>query len=317
MNKLTVIITFKNEGIEVAKTIGSLREKAASNFPIILINDGSDDGFDYSSLSCDPYILYIRHDRSIGPGASRNQGVSLCKTDYFILMDAHMRAETTEWDKAIIKELEKQERCIYCCLTERLLIVNDGAYVTENKAIGMGVELDLETLNYKWINFDNTYFPNKETLDIPCIMGASYCCSKYYWNKIHGLNGLHSYGLEEQLLSLKTHLEGGSCKVICKVIFSHKFRSIEEVPYQASSIDFIYNKIYIIELLYSGILKKKAFQILKGLSETESFSQAMEKLKENKEFIHQEKIFINEHFPNTIDYVIKHYNKVSLYEEKN
>lgn len=307
MNKLTVIITFKNEGVEVAKTIDSLREKASAAFPIILINDGSDDGFDYSPLGRDPFILYIKHDRSIGPGASRNQGVSLCKTDYFILMDAHMRTETTAWDKVILTELEKGERCIYCCLTERLLIDNDEIYAPANKAIGMGVKLDLETLNYRWINFDSTKLPNEVTLDIPCIMGASYCCSKNYWNKIHGLNGLHSYGLEEQLLSLKTHLEGGSCKVICKVIFSHKFRSIKEVPYQASSIDFIYNKLYIIELLYSGILKKKAFQNLKGLSEARIFSQAMEELKGNKNFICQEKTFVNKNFSKDINYIIKLY----------
>ena len=45
---LTCIIPFKNEGIEVDKTIESIL--STSNPKIIIINDNSDDNFDYKYL---------------------------------------------------------------------------------------------------------------------------------------------------------------------------------------------------------------------------------------------------------------------------
>jgi len=43
-------------------------------------------------------------------------------------------------------------------------------------------------------------------MKVPCILGDSYASSKKFWKKIKGLNGLKSFGLDEQYLSLKTWL---------------------------------------------------------------------------------------------------------------
>ena len=294
-NEITVIIPFKNEGSEVAATIKSLKEMAYATFYIILINDGSDDGYDYSPLCNEPYVTYIQHKCTLGPAVSRNEGVSICKTEYFLLMDGHMRAETSGWDKIILSILKKQDECIYCCLTDKYVMSQD---IDTNKSCtvyGMGVRLDLISLKYQWLYFSQKCADNM-IYKIPCIMGASYCCSKRFWDKIHGLNGLISYGFEEQLLSLKTYIDGGSCKAICNVIFAHKFRNANNVPYSTSVSDYIYNKLFIIELLYSDELKKKAFQYAKRISDKNKFEKAMSKLIENRELIIKEKLYVKKNF---------------------
>lgn len=103
-------------------------------------------------------------------------------------------------------------------------------------------------MSYDWNN--TNFYHEQSVADIPCIMGASYASNKEYWNRIHGLNGLRSYGCDEQLISMKTILEGGSCKIIKNIVFGHIFRILKEVPYKIDSVDYIFNQLYIIELFY-------------------------------------------------------------------
>ena len=54
MNELTVIIPFLNEGEEIYNTVKNLRETAGDEINIILINDASEDKYDYESIiTCD------------------------------------------------------------------------------------------------------------------------------------------------------------------------------------------------------------------------------------------------------------------------
>lgn len=286
---LTVIIPFKNEGDEVYKTISSLELKAKKTFSVIVINDGSDDGYDYESLLQNFKMKYIVHKESVGPAASRQEGAEKSNSAYLLLMDAHMRAETEGWDEIIKNAIDSYPRGIFCCLTDKL-IVNEGNEDISLDATGYGVSLDLESLKYNWLNYDNNI--KKNYIDIPCVMGASYCCSRSYWEKIHGLIGLKSYGLEEQFISIKTLLEGGKCCAIGNVKFAHKFRTSQTVPFKIDDVLLIYNHLYLIETLYPWELKKRAFQYLRRFSDERTFEKAMEEFHQNSTKIEREKEYI-------------------------
>ncbi len=45
--KITIIIPFLNEGVEVEETVKNIKEHAKIPFDIILINDGSTDKYNY------------------------------------------------------------------------------------------------------------------------------------------------------------------------------------------------------------------------------------------------------------------------------
>ncbi len=287
--KLTIIITFKNEGEEVFKTIKSLKEKSLGKYKIILINDNSDDSFNYDYLQEEIDGLYIKHKISKGPAVSRQEGIELSVTKYFLLLDAHMRAETIGWDLKIIDIIEKNPNGLFCCLTDKLIFNGNCEYISSDSTAG-GVSVDLMSLSYNWLMFESK--SNTTISRIPCLMGASYCGTKTYWEKIHGLIGLKSYGFEEQFLSLKTFLEGSNCYVINTVKFAHKFKSTKDVRYKPDSNLYIYNKLYIIELLYSLSFKINAFKQIRRLVDNLTFANAMEELSVNRKFIAKEKDYI-------------------------
>jgi glycosyltransferase involved in cell wall biosynthesis len=90
MGELTVIIPFCNEGNEVGLTIQSCLDLAEGPVEFVLINDNSTDGYDYHSVAKKYKATYIEHTKQWGVAPSREDGVAVCKTPYFLLLDAHM-----------------------------------------------------------------------------------------------------------------------------------------------------------------------------------------------------------------------------------
>lgn len=91
INRLTVVIPFLNEGEEIENTVKSIRETAGNNVDIIFINDCSSDGYDYWSVSIKYNTQYCVNEQRMGVAESRNIGVSIIETPYFILLDGHLR----------------------------------------------------------------------------------------------------------------------------------------------------------------------------------------------------------------------------------
>jgi hypothetical protein len=52
MNELSVIIAFRNENIEVERTILEIKHTAGNSVDIILVNDASEDNYNYASIYC-------------------------------------------------------------------------------------------------------------------------------------------------------------------------------------------------------------------------------------------------------------------------
>ncbi len=253
MTMLTIIIPFLNEGIEVYNTVKSIRDTADIDLNIILINDASTDGFDYKSVAIEFNAQYIVHSERRGVASSRDEGVNLCITDYFLLLDAHMRFYQNDWAFILIRELDKDNRALYCCQTLYLRVDEDGnLLVRDNRNTIYGAYLysDINTLyTVKWNRYDPN--PNEPIVDIACVLGASYATNKKYWKYLNGLKGLRSYGRDEELISLKVWLEGGRCRLLKEVAIGHIYRT--SMPYEYLSIDMIYNLLYIAELF----LRKK------------------------------------------------------------
>jgi glycosyltransferase involved in cell wall biosynthesis len=244
MNKLTVIIPFLNEGEELERTVQSIRQTAGDNVDILLINDASQDDIDYEKVAQTYHAEYIKNKKRKGVAQSRDMGVSMIDTPYFILMDAHMRLYKDNWWSEILKYIEQDDRAVYCL--KCLVLSQDREAMTDRYGTGAYIKLYAEifdtVLDPAWISSgDNTVF------DIPCVLGASYIMSKRYWEYIKGLSLLRYYGSDEAYLSLKVWMEGGSCKLIPDVEVGHIFRT--KAPYRMSYTDSIFNKLMIVETM--------------------------------------------------------------------
>jgi glycosyltransferase involved in cell wall biosynthesis len=141
---LTLIIPFLNEKDEVEKTLQSIREHSCKNeIEIILINDASDDGYNYELVSKKYHVNYIVNEKRLGVAASRDLGIALCQTPYFLLLDAHMRFYNNIWVHRIIMELDSDKRTLLCCQTKSLKKDNGLLIEKDNriKSYGACVEL--------------------------------------------------------------------------------------------------------------------------------------------------------------------------------
>lgn len=248
MKKITVIVTFLNEGIEVYNTVKSIRDHSnIENVDIILIDDCSYDGYDYRRIAKIFNAAYYKHCKRIGVAESRNEAVNLSNTEYFILLDAHMRVYQNDWDTKIIKAIQNNPESIICCQT---ISLGKGGKPNRDSISGYGAYIDFTDLSVKWNKID--LYPQSNESIIPCVLGASYASSQYYWNKIKGIKGLKSYGFDEQLMSIKSWLAGGNCILIKDVSFGHIYRTKEEVPYSHIDWDYMYNKYYILKLFFDS-----------------------------------------------------------------
>lgn len=249
MNKLTVIMTFRNEGEEVDITLQEIKRTAGEEVDIILVNDASEDRYDYRKIAGKyNHTGYIENVERQGCAASREIGIKACCTPYLFIIDAHMRFDENLWWVKIVEAIETDPRAIYCCRCgvwdydtkqKREIAPPYAAYMN------LMDEDICESLNVYWTTKD--VFPDEKIVDVPCVLGACYAASKSYWNYLRGLEGLRLYSYDETFISLKAWMEGGKCKLLKDVVVGHLFR--KKFPYKVLQDERLYNRLFIASTL--------------------------------------------------------------------
>lgn len=262
---LTIIIPFLNEKEEVANTVQNIRTYSNSDdIVILLINDASDDGYNYQKVAETYHTEYILNPVRLGVAASRNLGVAHSHTPYVMLLDAHMRFYDNKWMSRIIDELEKDEKVLLCCQTKGLAIVDGKLIEIRNRPLSYGAYVNLYTgrllFECQWIFNEDKETTDLQTIRIPCVLGATYCCSKEYWQYLRGVEGLECYGNDEPYISIKVYLDGGSCKLLKDVVVGHIYR--DTPPYVLGDYSRIYNRLLLSELLLPEDYKARFFSQL-------------------------------------------------------
>lgn len=252
-NKLSVCLSFLNEGEEVGNTVRSIRETAGDTVDIIAVNDGSTDGYDYEADLKGLDVHYFVNKRRIGAAAGKEKAVQISSTPYFILIDAHMRFYQKDWASQLVAELEKNSNRLLCC-QNLALSKKDGCL---SKPVEMGVcaaylRFDLGQVlpQIKWN--DNEDIPTLDKGQIPAVLGATYSTSKEYWNKLCGYQGLIHYGDEEAYISIKAWMEGGGCYFLPNIKIGHIYR--EESPYIVHRNMMTYNILLIGKIFMPSLL---------------------------------------------------------------
>ncbi len=248
--ELTVIIPTLNDRQQLLETIRSVNKSNEPKFipSIIVVDDCGDDGLSHSDLCRFPNVHYVRNSKRLGTGASRDVGVKFCQTEFFLFIDSHMRFKTFNWAKKLVKKLRVNPKSFInlTCLT---LTENDMDLNTEGKSYGATIvlrsveEIGVKYLEAKWIPVQDG-----ELYEIPCLMGAGYASSVFWFNKIKGIKGTRGWGADEQWLSLKTWMLGGRVLQTKEIEVGHIFRD-EAPPYPFERWTEFYNKMVLIRLL--------------------------------------------------------------------
>jgi glycosyltransferase involved in cell wall biosynthesis len=286
------------------KTCGKV---PTEEFDIILINDDSTDEFHYQNVAKEFDCFYIKNAERKGVVGSREIGIENSKTEYFILLDAHMRVYQADWCSKVTGEISNNKRALFCCLTKTL---TKEAVPYEKDRLGVGAFIKFNNLSVEWINSD--FYTDFEFREIPCVLGASYACNKSYWRHLNGIKGLLAYGFDEQLISLKVWMEGGKCLLINDVIFGHIFRLGIKVPYSTKTHDYYYNKLLISELLIDNLpLQIEYLKSVKRETGIEQCNTILNTLIENTKELLNEKAYYKQVFNHNFDYVSDMNSKIA------
>lgn len=259
-NSLTIIIPFLNEGDEIRNTVRSIRSTASGNPRILLINDASTDGYDYAAVASQEGCLYVVNQERKGVAASRDLGIGMCTTTYFLLLDGHMRFYEPGWDERLLRLLKKYPDAILCGQTKKLERDEEGNIIapTHRTCYGAYIQMggdDLFKANWCYVEPEST--TGDACVEIACVLGAAYAGSREFWLRLHGLDGLIYYGGDEELLSTKVWCMGGKCLLVTDWITGHIYRSA--FPYEVPSKELVYNRLFILELFYPYEVKRRLF----------------------------------------------------------
>lgn len=300
MNGLSAIIAFRNENSEVERTIKSIRW-TTKNLNIMLIDDCSDDNYDYEKIADLYHCEYIKNEKRIGSAGSKNKGGYLCKTPYFCFFDAHMRLYKQDWDKMCIGFLQKHPNAIissrtcYMSLTDadidgKSFVKNECSYGDDQKGVSWCCYISMNkgySFDPKWTNeyIDKN---NKNKLSpVACVLGACYAIKTDWWKTIGGFNEIQQYGLEESLMSIKTWLYGGECFVVKDWGVGHLYRNVNPNPVSGNDIDA--NRLSLINFFYHNDEKTKNQLIseLKNRIGEHNYKQVCEKYKDVEKIVEQ------------------------------
>lgn len=245
-NLLTVVIPFLNEGVEVGETVRSIRRHVGMKVDVIVINDQSNDGYDYRGDLRGLGVHYIYNVERRGVAASRDLGVRLCRTPYFLLLDGHMRFYDGAWADRICAVLMEDDRRLLCCQTK--FLSKEGGRVSESAECPatFGAVFDARRLSYVDWNYSESA-PGSPMERIAVVLGAGYAASKRYWTYLDGLEGLAYYGNDEAFISLKVWMEGGECVLLKDVVIGHIYRASS--PFGRYCEEELYNHLFIANML--------------------------------------------------------------------
>jgi glycosyltransferase involved in cell wall biosynthesis len=253
--RISVIVPFLNEGDEVRHTAGSVRETAGGEVDLVLVNDGSDDGYDYRSVAREHRAILVSNPGRRGVAASRDAGVSVARTEHVLLLDAHMRFFTRGWHREMLHASEASPRTLFC--TQCVSITGAGERVPGSPTgKGAFIAFDLESGDFAallepvWIR--DLSASRGSMPEVPCVLGAAYLIRRDLYRWLGGLDGLKEYGSDEVYLSLKMWLAGGRCRLLRDLEVGHVFR--ERSPFVTAWPERVFNKMLICMTLFPAPL---------------------------------------------------------------
>lgn len=265
--KLSVLIPFKNERDEVARTCKSVRDTAGDRVDIIVLNDDSDKDYDYKTALAPYNVQYYESDIRLGSSLGKQRCVELCRTPYFLILDAHCRIYTQDWLDRALAVLSRDEDCVYCCAVQYFSDETDHQSPNHMKAYGGYWDYNIKSiLSCGWntknlLCLDKYVAKSKRTFDIPCILGANYICSKRWWDYLGGFNGLLLYGREETFISKKSWMAGGKVQCIPGIHTGHKTRPGNHQPYHCSSYEVLHNEMVCAYILFNFDMFAKLMKV--------------------------------------------------------
>lgn len=293
LKKISIIIPSLNEGDETLKTVESIKEFSnMRDIEIIVIDDYSDTG---KWVDLPKYVHVIKNNFRLGRPISIQKGIDVAKYEAIMILNARMRF-TQGWFEKYITHLNKYPEGLVCATCVYLNYGDDK--ITDEKVRKYGSTIKLFDPNAKFKVFNNnwnTLPPENGIVDV--CLGASTAMTKKWWNHIHGLKGLQSWGSADAFLSMKTYMAGGESRILldCEIgnIFRANYYEGEKQlkykqHYPANPADTVCNKMFMIYTL----LPRDRINLIYELKKCKGYEMALHWFVNNMGIMEKERQYI-------------------------
>ncbi len=214
MRNISVIVTARNEGRELRRTVENLEDTLPETAGIVVVDDGSRDGC-ASFLSRRDGRVRLERTEGLGVARARNRGAARAAGDLLIFADGHIRVET-DWWRPLVALAEKP----------RVGAAAPAVRGMRQPGIGYGLTFRGPELAVRWLGKAGSRpFP---ALILPgcCLaMRRSVFESAGGWD-----NGLWGIGGNDNEFCLRLWLMGWRLLIAPEVVVRHRFRKVSKVP---------------------------------------------------------------------------------------
>ena len=244
---ISVIIPYHRKKKFFVKTINSILNQSYKNFEIIIIYDDENQGelnFIYKIINKNPKIQLIINKKTLGPGLSRNKGISLSKGKYITFCDAD-----DLWSKNKLKIQVKFMR------KNRLNFSHSDYFVINNKDVKIGSFKVKKKLNYQELlkSCDiglSTVMIKKSILKKKKVFSKLKTKEDYaFWLKLIKYEK-NLFGIDSFLVSWRYLKSSQSSSILQRLIDAFRLYHYYE------SFNFFTSFYYVIRLSYNAYLKK-------------------------------------------------------------
>ena len=259
----SVLITSRNEGVKLRKTVDSvLSHSPLDQIEIVIIDDASTDG-SVAFTSNDYYLskpIRVVHNKGRrGLIYSRAKAADLANGEYLAFLDAHC-AVSSNWLEEMAEELVGiGGRGL---VSPTVCELDTDSWSIDDHSVGYtGCTISSPFLDFSWTS------PSKiDGRVCTCTIGGmAWMCTRDWYQHIGGLDsGMVIWGLENIDIPVRTWAAGGWCVVKDSVKIGHLDKVVPLI--RLNDVNYMYNKIRAAHNMFTAETFKKVMGTLAYLS---------------------------------------------------
>lgn len=225
--KVTLVIPVRGVDSLLGRTVDCAISGAINDVEVLIVDNGYE-----GVLPKGKGIRVIKCDEA-GTGQARHAGVMAARANVVVTVDAHVKL-CTMWDDYVLEHFDRRNwnKTIACGFVGGIdadfIVCQDPCYK------GATIHMFDDTRNGETRPFVAKWDDrNQHGRKIGAVMGAFYAFKKSWYKRIgEPWSVLHSWGCDEELISVASWLNGGDCRLMDKHVVSwHLFSRPEVVDY--------------------------------------------------------------------------------------
>lgn len=221
MEKVSIIMPCYNDGAYIEEAVDSVLKQTYDNLEIIIIDDGSDDGYTPEALrKLSNEKIKIYHTNHLRPAGARNYGIKMASGKYILPVDSDDRIEPDYVEKAV-------------------------TILRDNPHIGV-VYCEADLFGEKSGKWDLPRY-SLETMLLDNIVFVTAMFYKDDWEKVGGFNTYMDSGMEDYDFWLSILALGKGIYQIPEILFHYRIKKISRTTQfmdNSTQVKEIYNRMY-------------------------------------------------------------------------